>query len=1113
MLHLWIGRAGAGKTARILETMKKNRTRRGQVLIVPEHVSHEAEVALCHALGDTASRNAEVLSLRNLSGRVLGEVGGLSDFTLDGGGKLLTMRMALQEVGSSLRVFDNPSRRAAFLEQLVALMDELYAYEIPPQELYARVQEAPGQEGDKLRDVALLYAAYDARLRSGGRDARSRVQKLRDALPQASYLRGKDVYFDGFSYFNKTEEGILLTALTQAESVTVTLLGDRSAAEIFQNALRQRQRLVRMAQQAGCRCTMEFMEPTGDTALAHLEKYFFGAAAPTREGGGDQVRLYEATTAYAEVEYVSARIRQMLRSGYRCRDIAVTARDLTEYAPVLEHIFARDGIPVYISRRSDILQKPPLLLALGALDAVTGGFEYEDMFRYLKTGLAGIDRAECDQLENYVVLWEIRGKMWLRDVPWTANPDGYGAEMTPERRERLEEINAIREKVRLPLLPLYENMKAPSAAADKAAALYRFAREAGVPQLLGQQAQALMQSGRVQTAEEYRQLWEIFCGVLDQFAEILGDTALTGEEFCRMLRLVLTQYSVGTIPATLDQVKVSEMTRADRRTVRALFLLGCNDHLLPRVDQAGGILNRRDRAFLQEHDLPLADATFDELDQELQNIYSTLTRPTELLHVSYPTVSLDGSALRPAFVVERIRRLLPDVALEREDGEYRLTVPATALEAAGRCPDSALADYFRADPRTGAVLEAIGRAKLLDRGRLSPAAVRTLYGTQVQMSASRMDRMKSCHFGYFMEYGLRAKERKAAGFQAPEIGTFIHYLLENVLRAVRDRGGFDSVTQPELDALVQRYIREYADTKIDRYSEKSARFRYLFERLQKTACAIVNNVADEMRRSDFKLMEFELSFGGREADLPAVSVEREDISLRLVGKVDRVDGWVKDGRLYLRVVDYKTGRKSFSLSDVQYGLGIQMLLYLFALEREGEKHFGMPVVPSGVLYLPARDVIVSEKRDASQAKIESDIQKELRRSGLVLEDAQVLRAMEHDALEKPVYLPITLKKDGTITDGVATAHELGRLGRYTEHLLEQIAGELARGNVDADPAYRTPQDGACRWCAYASACYFRPGSGTDRRRILKKASPAEVWQNIDEQLRKEARHDRSESDR
>ncbi len=1107
MMQLWIGRAGAGKSERVLETMKRGCRERGQVLIVPEHVSHEAEVALCRALGDTASRYAEVLSLRNLAGRVLGEVGGLSDFTLDGGGKLLTMRMALQEVGGSLHIFNNPSRRAAFLEQLVALMDELYAYEIAPEELYERVQEAQGQRGDKLRDVALLYAAYDARLREGGRDARSRVQRLRDALPQSDYLRGKDVFFDGFSYFNKVEEGILETALQQANCVTVTLLGDRTAADIFQNAYRQRQRLIRMAQQAGQRCEMEFMERREDSALGHLERYFFGAAAPERSGGVEQVRLYEATTAYAEVEYAAAEIRQMLSRGYRCRDIAVTARNLEEYGPLLEHIFARDGIPVYMSRRSDILQKPPLLLILGALDAVTGRFEYEDMFRYLKTGLAGIDRAECDALENYVILWGIRGKMWLRDVAWTANPDGYGAEMTPERQARLDEINAIREKVRLPLLALHESMSAPSAAVEKAEAVYRFAQQAGVPGLLQQQVQALMEAGRVQTAEEYRQLWEIFCGVLDQFAEILGQTPLSGEEFCRMLRLVLTQYSVATIPATLDQVKVSEMTRADRRRVRALFILGCNDHVLPQVNQNGGILDRKDRSFLQEHDLPLADASFDELDNELQNIYSALTQPTERLYVSYPTVSLDGGALRPAFVVERIRRLLPEVRVQKEDGLYRLGVPATALEIAGRCPESRLAAYFRRDGESGRVLDAIARAQEMERGRLSPEAVRALYGSQVQMSASRMDRMKSCHFGYFMEYGLQAKERKTAGFQAPEIGTFIHYLLENVLREVRDRGGFACVEPEELDGLVERFTGEFARTKIDRYSEKSARFRYLFERLQKTACAVVRNIADEMRQSDFKLLEFELNFGGRDADLLAVSVEQEGISLRVVGKVDRVDGWVKDGKLYLRVVDYKTGKKSFDLSEVQYGLGIQMLLYLFALEKEGQTHFGMPVVPAGVLYLPARDVIVSEKRGASEAKIQSDVQTQLRRSGLLLQDAEVLQAMEHSALEKPVYLPIALKKDGTITDGVATAYQLGRLGKYTEHLLRQIAGELARGNVDADPVQRSQQDSACRYCAYASACYFRPGVGSDRKRYIRNAPAAQVWQNMEKQLGEEAHHE------
>ena len=569
---------------------------------------------------------------------------------------------------------------------------------------------------------------------------------------------------------------------------------------------------------------------------------------------------------------------------------------------------------------------------------------------------------------------------------------------------------------------------------------------------------------------------------------------------------MLTQYSVATIPATLDQVKVSEMTRADRRRVRVLFLLGCNDHVLPQVNQSGGILDRKDRSFLQEHDLPLADASFDELDNELQNIYSALTQPTERLCVSYPTVSLEGSALRPAFVVERIRRLLPQVPVQKEDGAYRLGVPATALEIAGRYPGSALAEYFRRDGENGRVLEAIARAEQMERGRLSPEAVRALYGTQVQMSASRMDRMKSCHFGYFMEYGLRAKERKTAGFQAPEIGTFLHYLLENVLRTVRDRGGFACVETEELDGLVEQFTGEFARTKIDRYSEKSARFRYLFERLQRTACAVVRSIADEMRQSDFKLLEFEMNFGGKDADLPAVCVEREGISLRVVGKVDRVDGWVKDGRLYLRVVDYKTGKKSFDLSEVQYGLGIQMLLYLFALEKEGQAHFGMPVVPAGVLYLPAKDVIVREKRGASEEKIRSDVQAELRRSGLLLQDAEVLRAMEHSALEKPVYLPITLKKDGTITDGVATAYQLGQLGKYTEHLLEQIAGELARGNVDADPVQRSQQDSACRYCAYASACYFRPGVGRDRRRYIRNTPTAQVWENMEKELGEEAHH-------
>ena len=1099
-LQIWMGRAGAGKSRLVLETLEKQRRQRPQILLVPEHASHEAELDLCRVCGPTASRDAEVLSFRNLATRVLSQTGGLADVTLDNGGKLLTMRRCLQELHSNLKVFGRPSQRAAFLHQLTTLADEFYAYQIAPETLYRHVADMEGAMGDKLRDVALIFAAYDARLRNGETDVRSRVQKLRDSLPQSHYLDGKDLYLDGFSFFNKQEESVLALALRRCHSVTVTLLGDRSG-QLFQNAAAQKERLVRMAREAGVECRLAYLSRQEDSPLGHLERHCFGSDA-VWEGETDAVDLYQAATAYTEVEYVSARIRRLAAQGYRYRDIAVASRSMDVYGPLLESVFRRDGIPAYISRRSDILEKPVMTLLLSAVDAVTGGFEYEDMFRYLKTGMTGVTAAECDLLENYVIRWDIRGNMWLRDVPWTLNPDGYGLDMTEERAARLEEINRIREKVRGPLSALADGLKRRPAARDKARTLYEFAAAAGVPDALREKADALLSAGQVQLAEEYAQLWQIFCDVLDQFVEILGDTELDGEEFARLLRLVLTQYSVGTIPATLDQVKVSEITRNDRHRVRVLFLLGANDHLLPKIEKDGGVLDSDDRQALAQRDIPLSDATFDALDNELQNIYACLAQPTEQLHISWPVTDVTGAELRPSFVVERVRLLFPRLKVQREDGAYRMTLPATALCAAGE--NEALRRYFQGQPRYAAALAAMARARRMERGRLSPEAVQSLYGRFIAMSASRIDRVKSCHFGYFMEYGLRARERKKAGFEAPEVGTFLHYLLENVNREVKEQGGYGQVDDEALRHMVKRYVERYAATQIQEYQNKSARFRYLFSRLRETAYTIILNIAREMRQSDFQPVEFELSFGGRDGHLPAITVREGGASLSVSGKVDRVDGWLHDGKLYLRVVDYKTGKKSFDLTDIRYGLGIQMLLYLFTLEREGQAHFGYPIVPCGVLYQPARSVILRQDRNISDEKLKAALESELRRTGLVLGEPEVLRAMEHSALETPCYLPISVKKDGTLSGDIATAAQLGHLGRYVDRLLHQIAGEIARGNIDADPYARGPQDSACTYCAFASACYF--DESRDKRRQMHKTDSGEFWAMLEKEYGEEARH-------
>ena len=1073
MLTILMGRAKTGKSEQVLRRIQELGDSSRQILLVPEHASHQAEVDLCRFCGDTASRHAEVLSFRRLCDRVLTVTGGAAQVTLDAGGKLLTLQKALGEVAPELKVYRRPSQKAAFLQQLLDLFDELRCYDVSPELLESQAREIQGASRDKLLDLSLLYGAYESRLYRPGFDARDRMTKLCQALGDSRYVFGKDVFLDGFTYFNAQERQVLETILRQARSVTVTLLGEPdSAEEMFQVSLRTRDQLTRLADRAGCPWEVQVLARADGSALGHLERYFFGEGEPY-QGDSSAIRIREADTAFSEVEQTAADIRRLVAAGKcRYRDITVAARNMADYEGIIETVFERYEIPAY--------------LITGVLSALENGFEYEDMFRWLKTGLAGLAPEECDLLENYVLTWEIHGRMWLRDVDWTDNPDGYGAPWNDQRQARLEQVNALRRRVREPLAALDEGLKAGKTAGEKVNALYSFLERLDLQDALEVQMRAQADAGRFQEAEETAQLWEILCAILDQFS--------------RLLRQVASQYSVGTIPVSLDQVSVTEITRNDRHTDRYLFLLGANDHVLPAVGQSGGILNDDDREELALRGIRLAPSGMEQMGIELQNLYAALAQPTEGLVVSYPTADVTGAELRPAFVVDRLRTLFPAVRVEHEniDKDYRLTALIPALEAAGTEPGGPLWRRFAAEEALAPRMAAMSRAAALKRGRLSRGAVRALYGERISMSASRAERLRSCHFAYFMEYGLKAKARRPAAFDAPQIGTFLHYLLEHVTRDVLDRGGFAAVGEEDLHALVRQYIDQYAEVMLHNLEGRNARFRYLFARLRNTAYAVVDQIAEEMRCSDFVPLAFELSFGDK-GELPAVTVSEPDAELRIGGKVDRVDGWVRDNKLYLRVVDYKSGKKTFDLAAVRMGLDIQMLLYLFALEKEGKQRFGRDIEPAGVLYLPARDEILSAERNVTPEQLQSMREKELRRTGLLLSDPEVLQAMEHEALQSPRFLPVRVGRDGDVSGALASADQLGKLGQYVERLLHQIAREVRDGNIDADPCCHNEDDSFCKFCDWADACHFQDGRDGDHLHYILPVKPEDFWRQVEEE--------------
>lgn len=1107
MLRLMIGKAGAGKTAAIINEIKRDMaSAHGRALmIVPEQYSHEAERELCRVCGDRLSLYAEVLSFTGLARETAAKHGGGAEPWLDKGGRLLCMALALQSVGSRLRIYSAAQRRAELQALLLSAVDELKSACIGYDALMTAAASCPDSLGDKLSDLALILEAYDAAVANGHADPADRLTILARQIDENTNIDANvKIYVDGFIDFTRQEREILHAMLRRGAQLTVCLTVDALDGdnEIFELSRRAGRELLAYARELGAEAEIVTLSeqsakvPELTVFADNMFSYSNDKYTPAR----DAIRLYRTESMAAECEQAAALCLEFVRDGgCRWRDIAVVARGFEDYRGSLESAFRHYGVPLFTARRDDLMSKPlPALIAL-AYEIVRGGWAVDDVISYMRTGLAGLAPAECDVLENYIFKWQLQGGAWHRSADWRQHPDGYGCEYTDETEETLRRVNALRRTLAAPLLAFEEATAKAQTAAQQAEALAGLFEALALPEQLSRRAGELAQLGDEKTAAEYRQLWDIVVSALEQCAAVLGDTAMDSGEFSRLFTLMLSKYDIGTIPVSLDRVSAGDFDRNRRRSIKHLIVLGASDQRLPRTDDEAGVFSPEERERLLEMQLELGAGGESELWREFSLIYTCLTMPSESLTMLCPVADTQGAELRPAFVFNRAKALFGLSVANASLSDARMSAPAPALGLAaqsmhgGDARARAAAEYFaEKDPVRYASLEA---AANMSRGRLSSSAVEKLYGQRLRLSASRIDKFASCRFAYFCQYGLRAKPYEPAAFRPPEIGTFMHYVLEKTAREVKRRGGFAAVDDKTLRELCDRFTAQYVSEELNDFNEKSRRFVYLFNRLCGDVWRVVEDMAAELRRSDFEPLDFELDFSDVR-EMPPVELGGGEDSLVLSGIADRVDGWYHDGKLYLRVVDYKTGRKEFSMSDVWYGMGLQMLLYLFALEANGGGRYDCEVLPAGVMYVPARSRILSMPRDADEESVSAERAKEQRRSGLVREDAALIEAWERGDDKR--YIPVKFRTGKPSADSLASAERLGLLDRHIKKTLAGMAKQLRQGSIAADPFYRGQQENACLNCDYFDACHFSDGENGESCRYTPKLSAEKVWALMEE---------------
>lgn len=1083
MLHLLIGKDWKENRQKVLQLITEDisKERSGRVLMVPELVSHDTERRLAEKAGDTACRYAEVLPFSRLGRRVAERAGCPSVECLDNGGRVVAMAATTRQLHSKLKAYAAVENRPEFLNGLLDAVDEFKRCCISPSDLQKASSRTEGAFAQKLEELALIYEAYDAITARGKRDPRDQMTWVLEQMEATDFAESHVFYIDGFPDFSRQHYAIVEHLILNSPHVTVSLTCDTpgSPALAFDRAGKTAADLLSLARINGIEIKVEIVQPA-DTPLNNMCLKLLECNLDNTSSLSKSVYLQQADDLYDECEFAASRILELVRSGCRYRDISVVCGDMSQYDHPLRLAFSRCGIPLYRSGTEDVLQKTVVTALLGALNVALGGFEKSEVLRYMKSVLSPLDMTQCDAVENYCIRWNITGKRWTR--AWTEHPEGLCDEWSDRNKEDLSTLNSARERLITPLVRLAEAFSAKSDIHSQVEAIYAFFSDIGLSDRLEDLASFMDASGDNRSAQILNQLWEILIGALEQLQDMLAETLWEPESFVRLFTLLLSQYDVGTIPTVLDAVMVGPISAMRCHQVKHLIVLGAQEGCIPSYTGAAGVLSDREREQLRLLDIPLSGGGMEGIQTQFGEIYDVFCAAEQSV--------MACCSDQPSFVFFRLMSMGATVGYyEKQDGST-LVAPeraASYLASKGAEEDAQTLELLTA-------YKALSARANFQLGNVSKENVASLYGKKLNLSASQVDKQADCRFSYFLRYGLRAKELKEVSVDPAEFGTYFHAVLERTAKRVMELGGFRVVSLEDTVDLAMKFSEEYIRQHFSALD--SSRVNYLFQRNVKELSFLIQELWLELSQSSFAPEQFEFGFGdGRE--MPAVKINGAEIEAQLGGFVDRVDVWNNGQQNYFRVVDYKSGKKSFDYCDVFNGMGLQMLLYMYALEQEGEAVIGKDPIPAGVQYFSARFPFLSGDYCISREDADKKRSKELKRKGLILADEDVMNAMQPEGA--PERLSAGFGKDGRISGDVADREQFRLLRRYVFGILKKLVNEIASGNVTPNPYTRGESHNACRFCPYGSVCHKASVSG---RRDFQAMKPQRFWEEVEKEVGK-----------
>lgn len=1114
-LRLVLGSSGAGKTHylyhRIIEESLE-KPQRKFLVIVPEQFTMAAQkdfVAM-HPAGGIM--NIDVLSFLRLAGRIFDETGGQQRTVLEDTGKTMLLRKVMENKKGELGYFKGNLKKPGFVDEMKSLLSELLQYGVGEKELEAMTESAKGRPllEAKLKDVQIIYQGFRDYIQEKYITAEEILEVLYEEMEACAFLEDSVVCFDGFTGFTPVQYRVLEKLLKKCQEVYVTVTIDereditRKSEEfrLFHLSKKTIAHLLSLAEKTGTKIEepiypkvpggglYRFLE---EPALACLEKNLFRPRVKPWEEPQDNIHIKGLENPKAEVVFTIQKIFHLVREeGLRYRDIAVVTGDLEGYGRLVEEEYKKAGLPYFMDNKREILKNPYCRLLCGIMELFARSFDYESMFLCLKSGMLDFSRERIDKLENYVLALGIRGhKRWNQPFERT-----YGR----LSGEDLAQLNETREQIMGILNPLWEAVSNRNRTVKEyTEALYQFSLSIRAWEKLCEYQKTFEEQGNVLAAREYGQVYQLVCEIFEQAVQLLGEEQVSLREYQELLQTGFSKAKAGLIPAGVDQILIGDMERTRLKDIKVLFFLGVNDGMVPKAAKGGGILSDMEREHLKDSRIELAPTKRESIYTEQFYLYLNLTKAEKHLYLTYAFNGTDGKEKKPSYLISKISRMFPGDWEEKEDEieerlgadrglSYLLKGLSGKTWEEDRFWKGLCSWYLNNDELKHNLIKYIeGTAKPMGEGKISQAAAAALYGEEAKGSVSRLEQYAACAFAHFVSYGLRLKERQIFRLNAPDMGNIFHEALERFAGCLKKDGlSWAEVTEKEREILTERCVEEAAIEYGNRIFTSSSRNAYMLTRIKRIMKRTLGVLTTQLGAGSFVPKGYEVTF-------------HEEF----YGRIDRLDLCEAQDQVYVKIIDYKSGRKAFDIVDLYYGLQLQLVVYLnAAMEQVGRNYPGRQMVPAGVFYYNMDDPIVDK---GTPEQVEQAILKELKMSGLVNGEKEVLPLLDRSfAAEEGVkpsvksqVVPAETLKDGRFSKASSVTDTRGfeQLIHYTKDKAEQLLAEIKAGETAVNP-YKLGDRCACDYCRYRAVCGFDRKQEGYTWRKLEERTKEEVWREI-----------------